>query len=190
MGIDPVTHKPFSQILADYGNINGLPKTKTHMGSLNKELKSSFMVKSEPDSVQTGETSNNINNQPMDLLVQLQAIHMVKDASINCTSFEASSSSATKTISTNFNWQDFLLEDVFHAQEEEEEKGTLNERQHLREMEFNGFNIMDYSIFSNCFEASSSFESSSLAEGMIDREDKMFLDFPGLLDEPFYCWFL
>lgn len=53
-------------------------------------------------------------------------------------------------------------------------------------MKFHGFNIMDYSILSNGFEASSSSGSSLFVEAMIDREDKMLFDFPGLLDEPFY----
>ncbi|GAV83857.1 Myb_DNA-binding domain-containing protein, partial [Cephalotus follicularis] len=47
MGIDPVTHKPFSQILADYGNIGGLPKTGTRIGSLNRDLKNAFISKSD-----------------------------------------------------------------------------------------------------------------------------------------------
>ncbi|CAM8912686.1 unnamed protein product [Rhodiola kirilowii] len=43
MGIDPVTHKPYSQILADYGNIGG-NRNFNHgrIGSLNKDLKNAF----------------------------------------------------------------------------------------------------------------------------------------------------
>ncbi|KAK6261557.1 hypothetical protein QUC31_007373 [Theobroma cacao] len=48
MGIDPVTHKPFSQILADYGNIGGLPKSRTRIGSLNRDMKNAFLLKAEP----------------------------------------------------------------------------------------------------------------------------------------------
>ncbi|GMJ14040.1 hypothetical protein HRI_005073200 [Hibiscus trionum] len=48
MGIDPVTHKPFSQILADYGNIGGLPKSRTRIGSLNRDMKNTFLIKPEP----------------------------------------------------------------------------------------------------------------------------------------------
>ncbi|XP_031253125.1 transcription factor MYB35-like [Pistacia vera] len=47
MGIDPVTHKPFSQILADYGNIGGLTKSGNRIGSLNRDMKNAFMSKSE-----------------------------------------------------------------------------------------------------------------------------------------------
>ena len=38
MGIDHVTHKPYSQILADYGNISALPNTATRMGSFSRGL--------------------------------------------------------------------------------------------------------------------------------------------------------
>lgn len=45
MGIDPVTHKPFSQILADYGNIGGLPKSGTRIRCLNRDMsKNAFMM--------------------------------------------------------------------------------------------------------------------------------------------------
>ncbi|KAM1431245.1 hypothetical protein ACFX2I_047218 [Malus domestica] len=44
MGIDPVTHKPYSQILSDYGNISGLPSTAGNhsFSSLFKQSKSAF----------------------------------------------------------------------------------------------------------------------------------------------------
>ncbi|KAI3820801.1 hypothetical protein L1987_08349 [Smallanthus sonchifolius] len=46
MGIDPVTHRPFSQMLAGYGNISGLTRTKTRMGSLGRDNKNTFFMSS------------------------------------------------------------------------------------------------------------------------------------------------
>ncbi|MBA0868209.1 hypothetical protein Goshw_010393 [Gossypium schwendimanii] len=66
MGIDPVTHKPFSQVLADYGNIGGLLKSRTRIGSLNRDMKNSFMIKPEPHPPQpaiAAEGFSNINNR-------------------------------------------------------------------------------------------------------------------------------
>ncbi|MBA0598001.1 hypothetical protein Gorai_007781 [Gossypium raimondii] len=66
MGIDPVTHKPFSQVLADYGNIGGLLKSRTRIGSLNRDMKNSFMIKPEPHPPQPAiatEGFSNINNR-------------------------------------------------------------------------------------------------------------------------------
>lgn len=37
MGIDPVTHKPVSQVLSDYGTISGLPSTENQTSFVNKE---------------------------------------------------------------------------------------------------------------------------------------------------------
>jgi hypothetical protein len=31
IGIDPITHRPFSQILADYGNIGAFPKARNQL---------------------------------------------------------------------------------------------------------------------------------------------------------------
>jgi myb proto-oncogene protein len=102
MGIDPVTHRPFSQILADYGNIGGLRKPGTRIGSLNKDLKSAVMFKSElypapfqafqninsqlmPAIMATQDTLLNYNHtdcRSLDLLAELQAIKLVTEASI------------------------------------------------------------------------------------------------------------
>lgn len=112
MGIDPVTHKPFSQILADYGNIGGFRKPGTRVGPLNKDLKSAIMLKSEPyttapqgfpnfnSQLMTATISpqkepiqdtlfnnNHTDNYPSDLLAELQAIKLVTEAS-NCSNNE------------------------------------------------------------------------------------------------------
>ncbi|XP_022755376.1 transcription factor MYB35-like [Durio zibethinus] len=67
IGIDPVTHKPFSQILADYGNIGGLPKSRTQIGSLNRDMKNTFVIKPEPypSPAAAAEGFSNINNRLM-----------------------------------------------------------------------------------------------------------------------------
>ncbi|EXB29781.1 Myb-related protein Pp2 [Morus notabilis] len=95
MGIDPVTHKPYSQILADYGNIGGVPKSGMRIGSLNKDLKNAILMKREAFSTpntkpnlvspktEPNQDSNFLNhrNQSLDLLAQLQAIKLVTEAS-------------------------------------------------------------------------------------------------------------
>ncbi|XP_068642133.1 transcription factor MYB35 [Aristolochia californica] len=111
MGIDPVTHKPISQILADYGRM-GLPKGKctstrhqnpgyiARVTCLNKDLKDAFTFNSQPfhmippqmnisgtsmPTTSIGYPSPDIpfsnNNPTLDLLAQLQAIQLVAEAS-------------------------------------------------------------------------------------------------------------
>ncbi|XWS51057.1 hypothetical protein CRYUN_Cryun12cG0143400 [Craigia yunnanensis] len=111
MGIDHVTHKPFSQILADYGNFGGLSKSRTRIGSLHRDMKNTFVIKPEPYPSPAAEGFSNINNRLMttmtspgmepiqnnffpnnsinhhadsdslDLFSQLQAIKLVTEAS-------------------------------------------------------------------------------------------------------------
>ncbi|GAB2289567.1 hypothetical protein Dimus_023877 [Dionaea muscipula] len=109
MGIDPVTHKPYSQILADYENIEELSSIgQRRIGSIHKDLKGVFMVKTESYSLNnpfsatanTAASSSTIaaaeptipnslinsriyggNYYSLDLLTQLQSITLVTEAS-------------------------------------------------------------------------------------------------------------
>ncbi|KAL6181546.1 hypothetical protein ACLB2K_048201 [Fragaria x ananassa] len=115
MGIDPVTHRPFSQVLADYGNISGLPKSGMRIAigaSLTKDLKNAMLMKS-PEAYTSG--LSNFNNshlvsttkiepmqatsstnfdyyQPYDLLTQLQAMKYVTEVSNSTTNTNPSPS--------------------------------------------------------------------------------------------------
>ncbi|XP_042499835.1 transcription factor MYB35-like [Macadamia integrifolia] len=128
MGIDPVTHKPFSEILTDYGNIGGLPKA---VSSLNRDLRNAFTSKPEASSasgisditshsmgvirtpmmepIEDGQSDSISNNYySWDLLGQLQAIKLLKEVT-NCSNqevtqptffSEGSSSSSSSSSST------------------------------------------------------------------------------------------
>lgn len=50
MGIDPVTHKPFSQILTDFGNISGFPNTRNHFEPINNFMSNNSLLKPEQSS--------------------------------------------------------------------------------------------------------------------------------------------
>jgi transcription factor MYB, plant len=108
IGIDPITHRPFSQILADYGNIGAFPKARNHL-ALSKDKMNEFMLKSEPPFRSSSDferhftariplpetepskdhffsNSNNSalhNDNSLYLLSQLQAITMVTESSKN-----------------------------------------------------------------------------------------------------------
>ncbi|XP_074316936.1 transcription factor MYB35-like isoform X4 [Silene latifolia] len=123
-GIDPVTHKPFSQILADYGKIGQV-------------------VKSPPES---------------------------------------------------FSWHEFLLDEAINKpvqdqeQEQEQEFDDIrffNSLQSCRmpeigNVEFNG------DQFQGVPSTSMSSQGSTFLEAMLDQETDMFLNFPGLMEEPLY----
>ncbi|KAJ6339900.1 hypothetical protein OIU77_007779 [Salix suchowensis] len=118
MGIDPVTHKPLSKILADYGNIGGHVKSGSRIGSLSRDLKNVFTMKPEkynsilPEGISNIDShlmttmlppkiepvqecflnkfnNDSINgNHSLDLLYQLQAIKMVTEASGTCAEYQ------------------------------------------------------------------------------------------------------
>ncbi|KAK3006796.1 hypothetical protein RJ639_015757 [Escallonia herrerae] len=102
-GIDHVTHRPFSQILADYANIGNLPKSRTEVEYLKRDLKNTFVLLSEKSPIPTeyfpnfqshltpkleptqeSILSSSYNHQPLDLFGQLQALTLATKAS-NCT---------------------------------------------------------------------------------------------------------
>ncbi|XP_019153161.1 PREDICTED: transcription factor MYB35-like isoform X2 [Ipomoea nil] len=228
MGIDPVTHKPFSQILADYGNIGGFPTSTSRppqFGTLNRALKTTIIMSSKSQKLSADQpssraaadccflhtTTNKIksseeddSNQYMDLLSELQAIKSITE-STNYSSAAApdstivvsppsSLSSLTSPLAAaaaaqekaGFSWcDDFLLEDAFLP---------LNNVQQSSDWEPNHNNNTSpqdiIKISSSPSSSNSNLEaasSSSFVEAMLSREDHdMFLDFPGLSEEPFY----
>ena len=65
MGIDPITHKPISQVLSDYGNINSFPNTENLIGSFGKNLRNTLIPKIEPSSITNGLQNNCMVMKPM-----------------------------------------------------------------------------------------------------------------------------
>ncbi|KAL6997266.1 hypothetical protein U1Q18_007390 [Sarracenia purpurea var. burkii] len=248
-GIDHVTHKPFSQILADYEHIGGLPKTGSRIGSLNRDLKNSVLFKSDQfpipqeglfSSFNTHLTTAAIptltdptrdsfflnknnhhyaNTNSPDLLTQLQAIKFVTEASniatsrvdtnspqSDCSSSSSSASSLATTqvkSSQSFSWRDFLLEDPFlpasaHQKEDmafslsgsssKEGKNEFLQNDGKKEVkdDFGTGEDMGFKAAINSFEASSSSSDSSWVEAMLDQQNNMILEFPGLLEESIF----
>ncbi|KAK4773344.1 hypothetical protein SAY87_028363 [Trapa incisa] len=85
-GIDPVTHRPFSQILRDYDSIGGIP-TQSRAGSISKELKNAFYMGRGGMGPYNNHISQKMALKPepsegcysLDLLAQLQAIKLVTE---------------------------------------------------------------------------------------------------------------
>lgn len=75
MGIDPITHKPFTQILSDIGSFGDISNTGNQNGYFNKTMVTELMPKPEPSSVLTELSGSNMVLNPM--------IGQVQDNSIN-----------------------------------------------------------------------------------------------------------
>ncbi|XP_073294595.1 transcription factor MYB92-like [Primulina huaijiensis] len=193
MGIDPVTHKPFTQILADYGNIGAFPKDQAQIAHLALDsAKNPFLLKQEQPQRHQQST--------FEFCSQLHAINMVTDTSNytnttncnmrqtfnknHCVSSSEISSSLDHELSS-FCWSDFLLDDEFltsNVEGAQENLGTLEQKCDAV-VDF-GANWMK--LIGNGFEASSSPSNGSFVEAMIEHQDEiMFLQFPGFDEEPF-----
>ncbi|KAG9156571.1 hypothetical protein Leryth_006565, partial [Lithospermum erythrorhizon] len=180
MGIDPVTHRPFSQILADYGNIGASQNAdKSRFGSLTR----------------TSKTNPNLS--------QLEAIKMVTaeymsshfNSNFSSQPPEApssewpspSSSSNQDGASSGFNWIDFLLEDesLSGTIQEHDNHGSTSRGNMIMEEEPNNAAGDVCNVQMNDFEATIP-SSRSFVEAILENEQDMLSDFHGLADDQFY----
>lgn len=198
MGIDPITHKPFSKLLADYGNIGGIQKPSTRIGSLSKDLKNSVLFRSSDPFLKlpssspkfeplTTESCSFFSNR--DMVIEKETIPATIFGEGLFSSSSLSSTSSTSSICSNavqegglslpFCWNDFLLEDVFPPDNKLENNENLITHENKNEM------MLSQKITNSDVGCSSSSSEISFVEAMLDQEnDEMFLNFPHLMEEP------
>ncbi|VVA91827.1 unnamed protein product [Arabis nemorensis] len=198
MGIDPVTHRPFSHILAEYGNINGggnlNPNPLNQTGSLGRNHSLNEDVHQQQQPGDSG-----------DLMFHLQAIKLMTESSNQVkpesTFMYASSSSSnsppplfSSTCSTiaqensevNFTWSDFLLD---------QETFNQNQQNHP-DQELDNFFGNEFSdpaavaTMANTSTSASQIEEESSSNGFVEsiiaKEKELFLGFPSYLEQPFH----
>lgn len=103
MGIDPVTHKPISQLLSDYGNISGNISINTTNHFSNKNFKNTLFFEPETWSVQD-HSSVTTCNAVCDFMPHFFSTEIASSCS-------SSSSSAQISPSSPFSWTEFLVSD-------------------------------------------------------------------------------
>ncbi|KAJ0765961.1 putative transcription factor MYB-related family [Helianthus annuus] len=212
MGIDPVTHRPFSQMLADYGNISGLTRTQTRIHSLGRDIKNTFFVSSDQEiqhvpmetlmfpsfnnDVVKVEPPEIVKTDSLDLLTQLQAITHVKDSPTNQeisypfhVSIASSSSSSSSTCST---LNETNPKQTFNWREfliENVQDGNANDEdlnlEVVGEIDIvqGNNNTMSMNGVKETMEEAC---DGSFVETMLNGDHDMLLDFPGLMGEPSY----
>lgn len=181
MGIDPVTHKPFSQILADYGNMGAFPKARARLGSLSRDLKTAFVFKQ--DEVVEGEVVKS------EVYSQLEVISLVTEAASKQDRSEYESSPSSREAASSFSWSDFFLEEAFAAEQGEgrvmqQFDGEVVEVKVLAEES----GVVSGGGGGGVDATSSSSSSSSFVEAMIGKQEEMCSQsqLPGFYEEPFY----
>ncbi|XP_061353154.1 transcription factor MYB35 [Gastrolobium bilobum] len=113
MGIDPVTHKPVSQVLSDLGSISGLPSTN-QMSFVNKDLMSNVLpTRTEPSASQysSGMANAGAKKNPMVEHTQEDQVHswehqvqyqVISPENVQPHFFSESASSSSSSSSSNF----------------------------------------------------------------------------------------
>uniref|UniRef100_A0A803P6C3 Uncharacterized protein n=1 Tax=Cannabis sativa TaxID=3483 RepID=A0A803P6C3_CANSA len=204
MGIDPVTHKPFSQIIADYGNVGGLPKTGMRIGSLNKDLKNAILMKMDPKG-SLSPLPNTTTTRHFMLTHQATTTIMTTNIApktepaldrflSNDNNISSNDISSVDLLSqlqaiklmpplagvASFNWNDFLLEDAFLPNDQAQEHETSM-------AELMNYSSSQNDLSQNQSEGSKDMDNTSFVEALLARENEMLLDeFPEFLAESLY----
>ncbi|KAL3716953.1 hypothetical protein ACJRO7_008519 [Eucalyptus globulus] len=204
MGIDPITHKPFSQVLRDYGNIDGTTR-ESQIGSMDPPQAFSDLNthQTPPNVTSRTDTDTAQNNHSLDLLAQLHAIKLVTEAStcsahgkatfmpLNTSSLPPTSSSSTGSAALqSFRWSDFLIEDPTLPAELSKEGIRMRPQSEIKNEgreEGNETGGFHQNGTSNGHKGSSIPSSDgSFVESILNQNEEMFMEFPELWEEPLY----
>ncbi|XP_071701713.1 transcription factor MYB35-like [Rutidosis leptorrhynchoides] len=172
MGIDPITHKPFGQLLSDYGHINEIipqntrPSDQRHHEPLNFSHADSSLPIPMMDAFQE-------QHNPMDLFT-------ANFQFINETASSSTSSPATKVQmnlpSSPSIWSDYLVGDQEQECTNEPDVSMLS----ADGANINGYNVLGVDHIKHNTSVGTS--SVSFVESILNRDREMQLDFPQLLD--------
>lgn len=170
MGIDPITHKPFNQLLSDYGNINDIIPQNTRPVNQRHQEPSDF---SRADSSLTMMDQFQEQHTPMNLITaQFQVIN---EAASSSTSSPASKVHVNLPSSPSI-WSDYLVG--------EQEQECTNEPD-LDNFLTNSENMNSYSGLGvdhtkNTLEVATT--SVSFVESILNQDREMQMDFPQLFN--------
>ncbi|CAH2036907.1 unnamed protein product [Thlaspi arvense] len=197
MGIDHVTHRPFSHVLAEYGNINGGGTPNHNPMNQTGSLGRNHSLNEDSHQQQPDDSG--------DLMFHLQAIKLMTESSNQAkpesTFMYASSSSSnsspplfSSTCSTigqensevSFTWSDFLLDqETFHENQQN------HPDQELDNVFGNDFSeAAAAATMANTSTPASQIEEESSSNGFVEsilaKEKELFLGYPSYLEQPFH----
>ncbi|KAK9052437.1 hypothetical protein SSX86_029066 [Deinandra increscens subsp. villosa] len=171
MGIDPITHKPFGQLLSDYGNINEIIPRNTR--SLDQRHH-------EPMDFSRADSSLTMLGPVQEQQAALNRINAHFQV-INEAASSSTSSSASKVQvnlpSSPFIWSDYLVGD------DEEECTNKPDPSVLPIIGENtsAYNGLGADQRKNCLDATTT-TSASFVESILNQDREMQFEFPQLLD--------
>ncbi|KAH7677699.1 myb proto-oncogene protein plant protein [Dioscorea alata] len=185
-GIDPVTHKPISQLLQSIGGLPGAsittttptgarynPSHEVKVSSLNRDLKNYFLSK---PSSSSSELKPNWELPPLNYHHHHGST--IADSTLSFSVTETSSSSVT---TTDLSWSDYLSKDVFMQNEKEEVQGTGSSRENHSDMKEEEEMMISGETLGECSDTSIGF-----IDALLDLDREMRMEFPEfLVDDSF-----
>ncbi|PHT50229.1 Myb-related protein [Capsicum baccatum] len=209
MGIDPVTHKPFAQVFAEYGKISGLPiqnaknhihlpnntTEKNHVCMESKQFPFSngtphakFVHKIMNDQLQENYTKN-YTWDSKETLQTHSSLLISTSTSCNPTvhSFSPSFSSLQSQVHTmpsstsTCNWNEFIFGDPFTSSGAEQKQETFLSNLLQKENPTCG-EVTEVEEKQPVEEATCSSAMDSFVDTILANEKQMLMDFPPLLD--------
>lgn len=209
MGVDPVTHKPFAQVFAEYGKISGIPiqNARNHIQLSNNttEKKGVFMESKQfPFSNGTPHDKfvNNIMNDQLqenyiwDSVETLQT-HSFSEVpplissptSCNPTVYSYPSFSSVKSqvpsSSSTCTWNEFILGDSFTSSSAEKRQGTLLSKDVSNSLQKENptcGEVTEVEQVQPVEEDTCSSAMNSFVDTILARDKQILMDFPPLLD--------
>jgi len=211
MGIDPVTHKPVSQVLSDLGSISGFPNTTTTtnpMAYVNKDLMMSNMAptKTEP----SGSNKSLVENTQEGQVHSYQVLttenvqpHVFSEAASSTSSSSSSNlshlgspqsySCQTPQAQTlvphcsSFDWSEFLhTSDSFVWSLNPSSLVQTEADLFSINAKTSGHDKQGVASVDGC--SGASMEYHSFVDGILDRDNELRAAFPELLDASFDYW--
>ncbi|KAL8124442.1 hypothetical protein AgCh_012184 [Apium graveolens] len=212
MGIDPVTHKPISHVLTDFGNISPFPNSRNHADPLNGFV-NNFMPKPEASVVTTeyaiptmlsrpmleevqdnhfgnnyvwenAETSFQVTNQEISSpLTSLASCHITDLSSPQSLAWQSSLLQSVQSSSSG--WNDFLLSDL----------SLLTDLEQQEEPKAQGMvvpsscppvPVQNEKCENNFSEGSSSSAVDSFVDSILNQDKEMQSEFPQIFSDEYF----
>ncbi|KAJ8775249.1 hypothetical protein K2173_020253 [Erythroxylum novogranatense] len=204
MGIDPVTHKPFSQVLTEFGNISDIPGTGNQIISLSKRLSNDVMSKPGDSPAIAWRSSSTrpviedntptISNPQFQYQFETLLKYYCSEVGSSCSS--PSSTSLTQSSCTHIptsppSWREFLLSDPTLPSDEQNpdlqgffSSSNISTLTGKDDQYFQGEHNRDFASShpSVCLASASSSSPTSFVDDILDKDREMQLQFPQLLD--------
>nr|GMC59405.1 transcription factor MYB35 [Ipomoea batatas] len=207
MGIDPLTHKPFAQVFAEFGKLSGLPSPSNQNALLKNTVKNEALFEPEPRSFPTNVQNSRFVSPEMNEQLQIQNTPLVHNfprepiqpphsspdtsfphfaSSPYCSSSYEQPLSQFLTSSSSTPWNEFILQDPDTELPRQDSKfpGTFSSDDPMTpSVQDEGVNNLDEDITEGARgEASSSMAEDSFVENILARDRQMQLEYPQLLD--------